>query len=60
MPLNEYLVINTEATSSLKVNGESMIEAEILPGDLLLVERGVDTRDSDIVIAYCDRQQRME
>jgi len=51
MPLNEYLVINTEATSSLKVNGESMIEAEILPGDLLLVERGVDTRDSEIVIA---------
>jgi repressor LexA len=33
-----------------------MIEAGILPGDLLLVERGVDPRDGDIVIAQVDRE----
>src|SRR5262252_3909223 len=56
MTLDEYLITNKEATYLLKVDGESMIEAGILPGDLLLVERGVDPRDGDIVIAQVDRE----
>src|SRR5262245_31721884 len=56
MTLDEYLITNKEATYILKVDGESMIEAGILPGDLLLVERGVDPRDGDIVIAQVDRE----
>jgi SOS regulatory protein LexA len=56
MSLDEYLITNREATYILKVDGESMIEAGILPGDLLLVERGVDPRDGDIVIAQVDRE----
>ncbi len=40
MSLDEYLITNKEVTYILKVNGESMIEAGILPGDMLLVERG--------------------
>jgi repressor LexA len=56
MTLDEYLITNKEATYMLKVDGESMIEAGILPGDLLLVERGVDPRDGDIVIAQVDRE----
>jgi Peptidase S24-like len=38
MSLDEFLITNKEATYILKVNGESMIEAGILSGDLLLVE----------------------
>jgi SOS regulatory protein LexA len=60
MSLDEYLITNKEATYLLKVNGDSMIEAGILPGDLLLVERGAGVRDGDIVIAQVDREWTMK
>jgi SOS regulatory protein LexA len=60
MSLDEYLITNKEATYLLKVNGDSMIEAGILPGDLLLVERGAEARDGDIVIAQVDREWTMK
>jgi repressor LexA len=56
MSLDEFLITNKEATYILKVNGESMIGAGILPGDMLLVERGAEPRDGDIVIAQVDRE----
>jgi repressor LexA len=55
MTLDEYLITNKEATYLLKVSGDSMIDAGILPGDLLLVERGAEARDGDIVIAQVDQ-----
>src|ERR1043166_5210646 len=54
MTLDEWLITNKSATYLLKANGESMIEAGILSGDFLLVERGVEPRDGDIVIAQID------
>ena len=60
MTLDEFLITNKEATYILKVDGESMIEAGILPGDLLLVERGVDPRDGNIVIAQVDHAWTMK
>jgi SOS regulatory protein LexA len=60
MSLDEYLITNREATYLLKVSGNSMIEAGILPGDLLLVERGAQARDGDIVIAQIDREWTMK
>src|SRR5207245_9080164 len=60
MSLDEYLIGYTEATYMLKVNGNSMIDAGILPGDMLLVERGADPRDGDIVIAQVDREWTMK
>ncbi len=60
MSLDEYLITNKEATYIVKVSGESMIEAGIMPGDLLLVERGVEPRDGDIVIAQVDREWTMK
>ena len=60
MSLDEYLIGNKEATYILKVNGNSMIDAGILPGDMLLVERGADPRDGDIVIAQVDRAWTMK
>jgi len=60
MSLDEFLITNKEATYILKVNGESMIEAGILPGDMLLVERGAEPRDGDIVIAQIDREWTMK
>lgn len=60
MSLDEYLIANKEATYTLKVNGDSMIEAGIPPGDLLLVERGAEARDGDIVIAQVEQEWTMK
>jgi len=60
MSLDEYLIENKEATFILKVSGESMIDAGIMPGDMVLVERGRDPRDGDIVIAEVDNAWTMK
>ena len=60
MSLDEYLVQNKEATYLLKVKGDSMIDAGILPGDLVIVERGKTPRPNDIVIAEVDEEYTMK
>ena len=63
MDLDEFLMTHVkhrEATYILKVNGESMNGAGILSGDMLLVERGAEPRDGDIVIAQVDREWTMK
>jgi SOS regulatory protein LexA len=52
--LDEFLIKNKEATYMLKVTGDSMRDAGILPGDMVLVERGLEAHDGDIVIAHVD------
>jgi len=54
MTLDEYLVANRAATFLVRVEGDSMLDAGILPGDLVLVERGRQAKDGDIVIAAVD------
>lgn len=54
MSLDEFLVRRPEATYMLTVSGDSMIEAGIHPGDIVLVERGGMTRNGDIVVAQVD------
>jgi repressor LexA len=56
MSLDEYLIKNKEATYMLKVSGESMIEAGIMPGDMVLADRSLTAADGDIVIAEIDKQ----
>jgi repressor LexA len=52
--LDEYLVEKPEATFMLRVEGDSMSEAGILPGDTVLVEHGRTPHNGDIVIACVD------
>jgi len=54
MSLDEYLIEKKEATYMLKVKGDSMIDAGIHQGDLVLVERGASYKSGDIVIAEID------
>ena len=54
LTLDEYLITHPESTFMLKVEGDSMIEAGILPGDTVLVERGRTPRNGDTVIACVD------
>lgn len=54
MNLNDFLVRNPEATFLLTVTGDSMIDAGIQPGDLVLIEKGCTPKNNDIVIAQVD------
>lgn len=54
MSLDEYLIENKEATYLLEVKGDSMIDAGIQEGDLVIAERKNEPKDGDIVIAEVD------
>ncbi len=54
MSLDDYLVQNRDATYMLRVKGDSMIDAGIHEGDLLLVERVQSPKVNKIVIAEVD------
>mgnify|MGYP001161579796 FL=1 len=51
LDLNEYLVKHPAATFIVKASGPSMIEAGILSGDLLIVDRSITPKNDNIVIA---------
>jgi len=60
LSLDEFLVERPEATFMLKVTGDSMIDAGIQPGDMVLVERGAAPKNNDIVIAQVDGEWTMK
>jgi len=51
LDVGDYLVKNPTATFFVRVQGESMIEASIHPGDILVVDRSLPAGDGSIVIA---------
>lgn len=51
LDLNEYLIKHPAATFIVKAKGPSMTDAGILSGDLLIVDRSIDPKSNDIVIA---------
>jgi repressor LexA len=54
LSLDEFLVQRPESTYLLTVSGDSMIDAGIHPGDLVLVEKGGAPKNHDIIIAQVD------
>jgi len=60
LSLDEYLVARPEASFLLRVTGDSMIEAGIMEGDLVIVERGRDPNNGDIVLAEVDGEWTMK
>lgn len=54
LSLDELLIRRPEATFMLTVQGDSMIAAGIVPGDMLLVEKGGTPKNNDIVVAQVD------
>lgn len=57
---DEYLIEKPEATFLLKVSGDSMIDAGIHPGDLVLIEKGRPVKPGDIIIAEVDGEWTMK
>ena len=60
MSLDDWLIENKEASFVLRVSGDSMKDAGINEGDLVLVERGRSPRNHDIVIAEVDGEWTMK
>jgi len=50
LDLNRYLIKNPTATFLVKVNGDSMTNAGILDGDILVVDRSINPVDGMVVI----------
>jgi repressor LexA len=57
---DDLLITNPQATFLLKVSGDSMSGAGILPGDMVIVDKGQPPKSGDIVIAEVDGQWTMK
>ena len=49
--LDKHLIQNPAATFMAYANGNSMVQAGIHHGDILIIDRSLDARNSDIIIA---------
>ncbi|HEY4503371.1 MAG TPA: transcriptional repressor LexA [Candidatus Paceibacterota bacterium] len=58
--LDNLLVKNKALTYMLEVDGDSMIDAHIEKGDMVLVERANNAKDGEIVIAEVDGEYTMK
>ncbi len=54
LDLNVHLIQNKDATFFVKAQGESMIDAGIYPGNILIVDRSITAKSGKIVIAVID------
>lgn len=60
LSLDDFLIENHSSTFLLKVSGESMSEAGILPGDMIIVNKVQAPKNGDIVIAEVDGEWTMK
>ena len=56
LTLDDYLIDDPNRTSLHKVRGDSMRDAGILEGDLVVVEHNSPTKPGDIVVAVVDSE----
>ena len=52
--LGDFLIRDPSATFLLRVKGDSMIDAGIVEGDLVIVEKGANPKVGDIVVGIID------
>ncbi len=51
LDLNDYCIRNRAATFFAFVEGDSMIDAGFFDGDLMIIDRSVDAKTDDIIVA---------
>lgn len=56
LDITDIVVKNPIATYYVKVKGNSMIDANIFNGDILVVDKSIDARHNNIVIAVIDEE----
>lgn len=54
--LNEHLISDKTSTYILRVSGDSMVRCGIFDGDEVIVDRGLEPRNNDIVVAIVDNE----
>jgi SOS-response transcriptional repressors (RecA-mediated autopeptidases) len=54
LDLNEHLIAHPAATFFVRVAGDSMRDAGIVEGDILIVDRSLTPQDRQIVVAQLD------
>jgi len=59
LDLHEYLILNPVATFYLRVQGDSMVDAHVHEGDILVVDRSRTPRRGSIVVASCAGGQEL-
>ncbi len=52
--LNKELITNKPATFLIKVTGNSMQDARIYDGDILVIDRSLTAKHNDIIVAVVD------
>ncbi len=60
LSLDDFLIDNRQATFMLRVSGDSMKDAGILPGDMVLIDKSQPPKSGDIVIAEVDGEWTMK
>ncbi len=60
LSMDEYLITKPASSFLLQVSGDSMIGEGIMEGDMVIVEKGREPRNGDIVIAEVDGEWTMK
>ena len=60
MNLEDFLIDKTKDSYILEVDGDSMIDAHIADGDMVIVERATRAKDGEIVVAEIDGEWTMK
>ncbi len=56
MSLDQYLIENPQASYLLHVSGDSMVDAGIVQGDMVIVDRSKKAQAGNIVVAQVDNE----
>jgi DNA polymerase V len=54
LDLNTHLIANPNATFFVHIDGDSMIDAKIQSGDIAIVDRSLEARNGDVILAVID------
>lgn len=57
LDINEYLIRNPVSTFFFTVKGDSMQEADIFEGDILVVDRSIEPAHGHIVVAFLNEER---
>ncbi|MCK0165866.1 translesion error-prone DNA polymerase V autoproteolytic subunit [Marinobacter sp. S6332] len=60
LDLNELCIKHPAATFFVRVQGESMVDAGIYPGDVLVVDRSLRATHGDIIIASLESEMTVK
>lgn len=60
LDLNDLLIKNPAATFFVRVSGDSMINAGMSSGDILVVDRSLDAKNNSIVIAVVNGEMTVK